>query len=207
MSSQPINTHRFEGGHHHITTGDPEELSRQDPDRTYGKLELRNEIRRDEDRDIGIDRIKSAAFRFYRGGDRVGSISPPLRRSKSYEKSRFVAHEIYRVRPFDITNFYRTIARFRDHEYHHDPLDIPDDSIFKTLFDHVAQDRHEAGDFKFGEKIERTTRSLSVLRPDLHFFATRTRISDGSVEAFRCWMYYQNNCIIEEVADLEDSDD
>lgn len=139
MSSiQPINTHRFEEGHHHVTTGDPEELSRQDRHRTYARLELRNEIRRNEDRETSIDRITSAAFRFYRGGDRVGSFSPPLKRSESYEKKGFVADEIYRMRPPNVSNFSCTIARFRDYEYHHDPVDIPDDSIFKSLFDHVG---------------------------------------------------------------------
>lgn len=195
-STQPINVHRFEGGHHHVVTGDPEELSRQDgADRSYAQLELR----------LGG---KSASFKIYHDGEIVGSFSPPLKYGESHEGESFVAHEVYRVRPDDPTLPGLHVAKFRDHEYHHDPVDIANDSIFESLFTHATQGLYERDyDFKFDDKLERAVRSLSVLRPDRHFIVTRTRVVDGSVKAFRCWMYFQNNRILEEVADLEASDD
>ncbi|WP_158666603.1 hypothetical protein [Salinibacter altiplanensis] len=196
MSSiQPINVHRFEGGHHHVTTGDPEDLSGQDDaDRMYAKLELR----------FGG---KSASFNIYQNGEILGYFSPPAGIPGSDGDERFTHHEVHRVKTWDSTDIQSLIGVFRNHEYRHDPVDIANDSIFKSLFDHVAQRPYETRDFKFDDKIERATRSLSILKPKRHFLITRTRVTNGLVKAFRCWMYYQNDCILEEVADLESTDD
>lgn len=118
-----------------------------------------------------------------------------------------MAHEVHRVRPWDSLDVRRLIARFRGKEYRHDPVDIADDSIFETLFDRVKQKMYKPDSrFKFEDRLERTVRSLSVLRPDRHFAVVRARIVDGNMEAFRFWMYFQNTCIIEEVADLGEAD-
>lgn len=194
--TQPINVHRFDGHQHHVTTGDPKELSRQDGAmRAYGQLELSR---------TG----KSASFVIYREGNFVMGFSPGIETEELEERGSFTGYEVHRARPGRSENIQYLIAVLRDDEYIHRPVDIADDSIFELLFENVEQGLEPyQKKFRLEDKVKRTVRSLSVLKPDWHFAVTRTRVIGGSVKAFRFWMYLQNDCIIEEVADLEGPDD